>query len=74
MATIFWDQKGVVLAEFMEQGTTITKETYCETLRPLRRAIQNKRIGTLSSGVILIHDNARPHSANVTKKLLQQFK
>lgn len=74
MATVFWDQKGVLLVDFMEQGTTINKETYCETLRRLRRAIQNKRRGMLSSGVILIHDNARPHSANVTKQLLQQFK
>uniref|UniRef100_A0A1B6H603 Mos1 transposase HTH domain-containing protein n=1 Tax=Homalodisca liturata TaxID=320908 RepID=A0A1B6H603_9HEMI len=74
MATVFWDQKGVLLVEFMQQGTTITKESYCETLHRLRRAIQNKRRGMLSSGVVLIHDNARPHSANVTKQLLQKFK
>ena len=28
----------------------------------------------LSSGVVLIHDNVRPHCANVTKDLLKKFK
>lgn len=74
MATVFWDHKGVLLVDFMEPRTTITKEVYCETLRRLRRAIQNKRRGMLSSGVVLIHDNARPHSANMTKDLLKKFK
>ena len=45
MATVFWDQKGVFLMEFMQRGTTITADSYCETLRRLRRAIQNKRRG-----------------------------
>ncbi|GBM78952.1 hypothetical protein AVEN_167657-1 [Araneus ventricosus] len=39
----------------------------CRTLLRRRRAI-------LTSGVVLIHDNARPHNAFVTQKLLEQFK
>ncbi|KAG8308547.1 hypothetical protein J6590_107134, partial [Homalodisca vitripennis] len=30
---------------------------YCETLKWLRRAIQNKRHGLLTSGVVFVHDN-----------------
>ena len=63
MATVLWDRKGVLLIEFMEPGTTITSGTYCETLKKLRRAIENKRRGMLTSGVVLLHDNARPHTA-----------
>ncbi|GBM87562.1 hypothetical protein AVEN_211816-1, partial [Araneus ventricosus] len=37
------------------------------TLRRLRR-------GILTSGVVLIHDNDRPHNAVVTQQLLEQFK
>jgi len=73
MATVFWDQKGVLLVEFMEPGTTINAAVYCDTLRRLRRAIQNKRRGLLTSGIVLLHDNARPHSAGLTKNLLRQF-
>jgi hypothetical protein len=29
----FWDRKGVLMVEFMQQGTTITSEVYCETLK-----------------------------------------
>jgi hypothetical protein len=57
----------------MQQGTTITLEVYCETLNKLRKAIQNKRCGMLTSGVVLLHDNARPHRAAGTRALLERF-
>jgi hypothetical protein len=44
MAAVFWDRKGVLTVEFMQQGTTITLEVYCETLKKLRRAIRNKSV------------------------------
>jgi hypothetical protein len=33
MATVFWDRKGLLIVEFMQQGTTITSEVYRETLK-----------------------------------------
>jgi histone-lysine N-methyltransferase SETMAR len=73
MATVFWDRKGLLFIKFMEPQTTITSETYCETLKKLRRAIENKRRGMLTSGVVLLHDNAHPHRAAHTQALLQKF-
>jgi hypothetical protein len=35
MATVFWDRKGVLLVDFMLQGTTTVSEVYCETLEKL---------------------------------------
>jgi histone-lysine N-methyltransferase SETMAR len=72
MVTVFWDRKGVLMVEFMQQGTTMS-EVYCETRRKLRRAIQNKRRGMLTSGVMLHHDNARPHRSTRTRALLENF-
>jgi hypothetical protein len=66
MASVFWDRKGVLMVELMKQGTTITSEVYCETLKKLRRAIQNKRRGMLTYGVVLLHDNACPDTAAPT--------
>ena len=74
MATVFWDRKGIVLIDFLERGLTINADDYCETVRKLRRAIQNKRRGMLSSGIVLLHDNARPHTAARTAQLLQQLR
>jgi hypothetical protein len=33
MAAVFWDRKGVLMVEFMQQGTTITSQVCCETLK-----------------------------------------
>ncbi|GBO28385.1 Histone-lysine N-methyltransferase SETMAR [Araneus ventricosus] len=73
MATVFWDRKGVLLVEFMPRGTTIIATSYSKTLQRFRRKIQNKRRGMLSSGIVLHHDNARPHTTVATKILLQRF-
>jgi hypothetical protein len=51
MATVFWDRKVILLVDFMTQGTTINSESYCETLTELRRAIQSRWRGLLTSGV-----------------------
>jgi histone-lysine N-methyltransferase SETMAR len=73
MATVVWACEGVLLVVFMPQGTTINAEWYCATLRRLRYAIKNRRRGLLSSGVMLLHDNARPHAAARTQGMLQEF-
>jgi len=73
MATVFWDRKGLLLCEFMPTGTTITADRYCQTLKNLRRAIQNKRRGMLTKGIRFHHDNARPHTARVTTALIKDF-
>src|SRR5215510_13179687 len=38
MTTVFWDRQGVLLVEFMPRNTTINAETFCATLRRLRKA------------------------------------
>ncbi|GFU43387.1 mariner Mos1 transposase [Trichonephila clavipes] len=39
----------------------------------LQRAFQNKLRGMLSKGVLLIHDNARPHTSRSTQELIESF-
>ena len=73
MATVFWERKGILLIDLLERGFTVKANAYCETVRKLRRAIQNNRRGMLSSEIVLLHDNARPHTADRTAQLLQQF-
>ncbi|KAJ4437856.1 hypothetical protein ANN_13795 [Periplaneta americana] len=73
MCTVFWDRKGILLIDFLPRGETVNADRYCETLRKLRRAIQNKRRGMLTAGVVLLHDNARPHKARRTASVLTEF-
>ncbi|GFV78110.1 mariner Mos1 transposase [Trichonephila clavipes] len=73
MGTVLWDQRGVLLVDFIPQGTTINSGAYCTTLRKLCRAYQNKRCCMLSKGVLLLHDNARPHTSRMTQELIESF-
>jgi histone-lysine N-methyltransferase SETMAR len=43
------------------------------TLKKLCRAIWNKRRGMLSRGVVMIHENAHPHTAAATQNLITTF-
>jgi hypothetical protein len=73
MATVFCDRKGVLMVEFMQQRTT-TSDVNCETLKKcVGPAIQRKRSGMLTYGIVLLHDNARPHTAARTRALLENF-
>ena len=42
MATVFWDEKGLLLLEFMPQKTTITGQTYANTITTLRKPSNRK--------------------------------
>ena len=72
MASVFWDRQGVLLVDFMSRNTTINADAYRATLRHLRKAIQNRRRGKLSRGIVLMHDNACPHTARQTQTLLHE--
>ncbi|GFW25388.1 histone-lysine N-methyltransferase SETMAR [Trichonephila clavipes] len=68
MATVFWDLRGILLVNFMPQGTAINSGAYCTTLRKLRRALQNKQHGMLLKGVLPLQDIARPHTSRTTQE------
>ena len=62
--TVFWDSQGPVLEHYQERGTTINNARYSEMLTGrLKPAVRRKRRRLLSKSVVLLHDNARPHSA-----------
>lgn len=75
MVTVFWDEKGPILIDFLPQGHTINGDRYRETLTKLRKALKDRRRpGKLSRGIEFLHDNARPHTATPTLALLEKFK
>jgi len=73
MCTVFWDRKGVLLVDFLPQGSTINAGVCCDTLKKLHHTIQNKWHGMLSRGVVMIHDNTHPHTAAATQNLIMTF-
>ena len=65
LLSVFWDEKGVLLTDYLEKGHTVTGLYYVNLIEKLRQAIKNKRRGKLSSGVHLLHDNAPSHTSHV---------
>ena len=73
MATVFWDSEGILLIQWLPQGRTINSQYYCEVLSDLREAIKKERRGKLTRGVLLLHDNARPHTSRETQAKIQEL-
>jgi len=65
--------RGVLLVEFQEHGRTLNASSYCSLLERLKLVIRTKRKGLLTQGVILLRDNARPHTARLTLETVEQL-
>jgi histone-lysine N-methyltransferase SETMAR len=66
MLVVFWCFAGIIHWELLKKGQTMTAELYCKILDRVRQRLQNR-----STPIILLHDNARPHTANATKNWLR---
>jgi len=67
MLTVFRDSKGPILEDYLEKGRMINSARYSDLLaNNLKPAVHTKRRGLLSKKVLLLHDNARPHTASQT--------
>ena len=73
MATVFWDFKGVLLVDFLHARRTVNVAYYCNLLEKVRAAYRSKRRGFPIRDVLLLHDNARPHSAALTQEKLAEM-
>jgi hypothetical protein len=63
------------LVDFQEKVQTVTSAQYSDMLvNKLKPAIRSKRRGLLSKRVLLLHDNACPHTAAHTVDTLRALK
>lgn len=72
LATIFWDASGILLEDYLEKGRTINAVYYVGVLDRLRYNIKNRRRGSLSQGLFLLHDNAPAHTAKKVKAAISR--
>lgn len=74
MATVFWDDEGIILLEFMPRNSSITGTYYAKTLENLKVAISNDRPRKRKKKIRLLHDNAPAHTAKVSKDVIREKK
>ena len=68
-----WDIEGVILVDFMPNGTTINSDAYIDTLRKLKAKLRRVRPHLDMSKVLLQHDNAKPHTSLKTREVIASF-
>jgi len=68
LASIFWDQDGILLTDYLPKGQTINAEYYSSLLVQLKYISKEKRPrrGKVTKGVLFLHDNSPAHRALAT--------
>lgn len=76
MLSVWWDFQGVIYYELLPPNTSVTATFYSEQLHKLRDALLSKRPGRGKEygKVRLLHDNAKVHTAKITRETLDRFR
>ena len=72
MVVVFFDAEGVLYHRYLGVGETITADLYTDILKSLVDAVRRKRPDLRNQGWMLLHDNARPHTAKVVGEFLHR--
>jgi hypothetical protein len=70
LATIFWDQDGILLIDYLPKDQTINAECHSSLLVQLKDILKEKRRGKVTKGVLFLHDTVPAHWALATQKKL----
>jgi len=66
LASIFWDQDGILLIDYLLKGQSINAEYYSSLLVQLKDILKEKRFGKFTKGILFLHDYAPGHRALAT--------
>ena len=66
LASIFWDQDGILLIDYLQKGQTNSADYYSSLLVQLKGILRDKRRGKITKLVLFLHDNAPAHRALAT--------
>jgi len=66
LASIFWDQDGILLIDYLPKGQAINAEYYSSLLVQLKDILKEKCRRRLTKEVLFLHNNALAHRALAT--------
>jgi len=70
LASIFWDQDGILPIGYLPKDQTINAEYYSFLLLQMKDILKEKRCEKFNKGVLFLHDSAPAHQALATQKKL----
>ena len=68
LASIFWDQDGILLIDYLPKGQTINAEYHLPLLVQLKDILKDKLHGKVTKSVLFLQDSAPAHWALATQK------
>ena len=68
LASIFWDQAGTFLIDYLPKGQTINLEYYLSLLVQLKDILKEKRRRKVTKVVLFLRDNVPSHRAIANQK------
>lgn len=71
MLCVWWGVKGVLYWELLPTNTTVTAQVYTAQLEKLKARIVTEHPEL--DKIYFLHDNARPHTAKLTREKLDEF-
>ena len=70
LASIFLDQDGILLTDYLPKGQTINADYYTSLLVLVKDILKEKRRGKVTKGVLFLHDDAPAQRALATQNKL----
>ena len=71
LASIFWDQDGILIIDYLPTGQTINAEYYSSLLVQIKDILRkNARRGKVTKGVLFLHNDVPAHWTLATQKKL----
>ena len=74
MLCVWWNYEGIIHFELLENGNTVNAKLYCEQLERMYAALEDRYPALVNrKKVLLQQDNAKPHTAAVTRKKCEEL-
>ena len=74
MMIMAYDKNGVIATDRVPPGSTVTGAYYRKFLQDvLRPKIRQKVSDMFAAGVLILHDNARPHVSRAVSEILEKY-
>lgn len=72
LMTVWWNSRGIIHLSYLPHGQTITAAVYSSQIQEVHQKLLQTHPALVNrKGVVLLQDNARPHTASMTRATLK---